>query len=73
MYFSLSYYEYTVAKEAMEMALTLSGLKIELVGALGKRTRFQLKSLAQLQLKVFARIFFVKIKITRKNCLGRII
>ena len=36
----------------MKQAETLTGLKVELFGAVGKRTRFQQKELSQLVLKV---------------------
>ncbi|KAI3363427.1 hypothetical protein L3Q82_011572 [Scortum barcoo] len=51
-YISLNYYEYQTAKEHIKKAQELSGLHINMTGALGKRTRFQQKSLAQLILEV---------------------
>ncbi|XP_023819122.1 tetratricopeptide repeat protein 27 [Oryzias latipes] len=51
-YLSLTYYEYQAAKEHIRKAQELSGLSINLTGALGKRTRFQQKFLAQLILEV---------------------
>lgn len=51
-YINLSYYEYSSAKEHMRRAQELSGLTVNMTGALGKRTRFQQKSLAQLILEV---------------------
>uniref|UniRef100_A0A3B4B355 Tetratricopeptide repeat protein 27 n=1 Tax=Periophthalmus magnuspinnatus TaxID=409849 RepID=A0A3B4B355_9GOBI len=51
-YINLSYYEYSEAKEHVRRSQELSGLSVNLTGALGKRTRFQQKSLAQLILEV---------------------
>ncbi|KAM9364624.1 tetratricopeptide repeat protein 27 isoform 2-T2 [Pholidichthys leucotaenia] len=51
-YTSLSYYQYQQAKEHIRKAQELSGLNINMTGALGKRTRFQQKYLAQLILEV---------------------
>lgn len=51
-YTSLTYYEYQPAKEHIKKAQELSGLNINMTGALGKRTRFQQKYLAQLILEV---------------------
>lgn len=51
-YTSLTYYEYQPAKEHIKRAQELSGLNINVTGALGKRTRFQHKYLAQLILEV---------------------
>nr|XP_046256932.1 tetratricopeptide repeat protein 27 [Scatophagus argus] len=51
-YTSLTYYEYHPAKEHIQKAQELSGLNINMTGALGKRTRFQQKCLAQLILDV---------------------
>ncbi|KAM7385051.1 hypothetical protein PAMP_001149 [Pampus punctatissimus] len=51
-YINLTYYEYQPAKEHIKTAQELSKLNINLTGALGKRTRFQQKFLAQLILEV---------------------
>lgn len=51
-YTNLTYYEYQAAKEHMKTAQELSGLTINMTGALGKRTRFQQNFLAQLVLEV---------------------
>ncbi|XP_076598355.1 tetratricopeptide repeat protein 27 [Chaetodon auriga] len=51
-YMRLTYYEYQPAKEHIKRAQELSGLNISMTGALGKRTRFQHKYLAQLILEV---------------------
>ncbi|XP_044070278.1 tetratricopeptide repeat protein 27 [Siniperca chuatsi] len=51
-YTSLTYYEYQPAKEHIKKAQEISGLNINMTGALGKRTRFQQKYLAQLILEV---------------------
>lgn len=51
-YTCLTYYEYQPAKEHIKRAQELSGLDINVTGALGKRTRFQEKYLAQLILEV---------------------
>nr|XP_020455566.1 tetratricopeptide repeat protein 27 [Monopterus albus] len=51
-YISLTYYEYQPAMEHIKKAQELSGLDINMTGALGKRTRFQQKHLAQLILEV---------------------
>ncbi|KAF0027625.1 tetratricopeptide repeat protein 27 isoform X1 [Scophthalmus maximus] len=51
-YMNLTYYEYQPAKEHIQKAQELSGLDINTTGALGKRTRFQHKNLAQLILEV---------------------
>ncbi|XP_056291647.1 tetratricopeptide repeat protein 27 [Pseudoliparis swirei] len=51
-YTSLTYYDYKPAKEHIKKAQELSGLDINMTGALGKRTHFQHKYLAQLILKV---------------------
>lgn len=51
-YTNLTYYEYQSAREHIEKAQELSGLSINMTGALGKRTRYQQKYLAQLILEV---------------------
>ncbi|XP_037638803.1 tetratricopeptide repeat protein 27 [Sebastes umbrosus] len=51
-YISLTYYDYQPAKEHIKKAQELSGLNINTTGALGKRTHFQQKNLAQLILDV---------------------
>ncbi|KAM7408112.1 hypothetical protein PAMA_002003 [Pampus argenteus] len=51
-YINLTYYEYQPAKEHINTAQELSKLNINLTGALGKRTRFQQKFLAQLIVEV---------------------
>uniref|UniRef100_A0A3P8S138 Tetratricopeptide repeat protein 27 n=1 Tax=Amphiprion percula TaxID=161767 RepID=A0A3P8S138_AMPPE len=51
-YTNLTYYEYQSAREHIEKAQELSGLNINMTGALGKRTRYQQKYLAQLILEV---------------------
>uniref|UniRef100_A0A8C7FWF1 Tetratricopeptide repeat domain 27 n=1 Tax=Oncorhynchus kisutch TaxID=8019 RepID=A0A8C7FWF1_ONCKI len=51
-YTSLTYYEYNPAKEHFQRAKELSGLNMNMIGALGKRTRFQQNFLAQLILDV---------------------
>lgn len=51
-YTSLTYYEYQQAKDHIKKAQELSGLSINMTGALGKRTHFQQKYLAQLILEV---------------------
>ncbi|XP_078129351.1 tetratricopeptide repeat protein 27 [Sander vitreus] len=51
-YTSLTYYDYQPAKEHINKAQELSGLDINMTGALGKRTHFQHKYLAQLILEV---------------------
>ncbi|KAM3606001.1 uncharacterized protein V6R79_008859 [Siganus canaliculatus] len=51
-YLNLTYYEYQAAKEHIKRAQELSGLTVSVTGALGKRTHFQQKYLAQLILNV---------------------
>ncbi|XP_029306440.1 tetratricopeptide repeat protein 27 [Cottoperca gobio] len=51
-YTNLTYYDYEPAKEHIKKAQELSGLNINMTGALGKRTHFQQKYLAQLILEV---------------------
>ncbi|KAM6956612.1 tetratricopeptide repeat protein 27 [Aplochiton taeniatus] len=51
-YTCLTYYEYRPAKEHVQRAKELSGLELNMTGALGKRTRFQQNFLAQLILEV---------------------
>uniref|UniRef100_A0A673KPX1 Tetratricopeptide repeat protein 27 n=1 Tax=Sinocyclocheilus rhinocerous TaxID=307959 RepID=A0A673KPX1_9TELE len=51
-YTCLTYYEYRRAKEHMQTARNLSGIDVNMIGALGKRTRFQENFLAQLILDV---------------------
>ncbi|XP_068574986.1 tetratricopeptide repeat protein 27 [Cebidichthys violaceus] len=51
-YTFLTYYEYQPAKDHIRKAQELSGLNINTTGALGKRTHFQQKYLAQLILEV---------------------
>ncbi|XP_057703701.1 tetratricopeptide repeat protein 27 [Corythoichthys intestinalis] len=51
-YLCLTYYEYQTAKEHIKKAQELSMLDINMTGALGKRTYFQQKYLAQLILEV---------------------
>ncbi|KAF7661306.1 hypothetical protein LDENG_00265090 [Lucifuga dentata] len=51
-YINLTYYEYQPAKEHIKKAKELSGLEINMTGALGKRTRFQQNYLPQLLLEV---------------------
>ncbi|XP_063730293.1 tetratricopeptide repeat protein 27 [Eleginops maclovinus] len=51
-YINLTYYNYKSAKDHIKKAQELSGLNINMTGALGKRTHFQQKYLAQLILEV---------------------
>ncbi|XP_077468904.1 tetratricopeptide repeat protein 27 [Stigmatopora argus] len=51
-YCCLSYYEYQTAKEHIKKAQELSKLDINMTGALGKRTYFQQKYLAQLIVEI---------------------
>ncbi|XP_030642227.1 tetratricopeptide repeat protein 27 [Chanos chanos] len=51
-YVALTYYEYRLAKEHFQKARQLSGLDVNMTGALGKRTRYQENFLAQLILDV---------------------
>lgn len=51
-YTCLTYYEYRRAKQHLQMAQNLTGLDVNMTGALGKRTRFQENFLAQLILDV---------------------
>ncbi|XP_043118753.1 tetratricopeptide repeat protein 27 [Puntigrus tetrazona] len=51
-YTCLTYYEYRRAKEHLQAARDLSGIDVNVTGALGKRTRFQENFLAQLILDV---------------------
>ncbi|KAJ8248502.1 hypothetical protein GJAV_G00242710 [Gymnothorax javanicus] len=51
-YTCLTYFEYRLANEHFRQARELSGLDINVTGALGKRTRFQQDFLAQLILDV---------------------
>lgn len=46
------YSEYLLAKDSFERARTWAGLQLELTGALGLRTKFQQKAVAQLRLEV---------------------
>lgn len=50
--YQLDYFDQQEALKAIEKALEIAGLNIVLDGALGKRTRFQQKSTAQLKLSV---------------------
>lgn len=50
--FHLAHFESEPAREALEHASRLVGLEVELIGALGRRTRFQQQSIAQLVLTV---------------------
>ncbi|XP_051578709.1 tetratricopeptide repeat protein 27-like [Myxocyprinus asiaticus] len=51
-YTCLTYYDYRMAKEHLQTARDLSGLDVNMTGALGKRTHFQENFLAQLILDV---------------------
>uniref|UniRef100_A0A671KMI1 Tetratricopeptide repeat protein 27 n=1 Tax=Sinocyclocheilus anshuiensis TaxID=1608454 RepID=A0A671KMI1_9TELE len=51
-YTCLTYYEYRRAKEHLQTARSLSGVDVNMTGALGKRTRFQENFVAQLILDV---------------------
>ncbi|GMR42934.1 hypothetical protein PMAYCL1PPCAC_13129 [Pristionchus mayeri] len=46
----MRYYEHEKASESLTAALSISGLRLELTGRMGKRTRYQQKELAQLVL-----------------------
>ncbi len=48
----LFYYEFDKAEEMMQKAIKAAGIEVEFGGALGKRTRFQQRDIAQLVLKV---------------------
>lgn len=51
-YYTLYYYEYSIAHEHFMSAQKTAGLSIELSGAMGKRTRFQQEAKAQIVLRV---------------------
>uniref|UniRef100_A0A668AQW6 Tetratricopeptide repeat protein 27 n=1 Tax=Myripristis murdjan TaxID=586833 RepID=A0A668AQW6_9TELE len=55
-YTSLTYYEYQSAKLHIQRAKELSGLEMNMTGALGKRTRFQQNFLAQLIMEVHRKV-----------------
>lgn len=50
--FHLAHFESEPAREALELAARIVGVEVELIGALGRRTRFQQTSIAQLVLTV---------------------
>uniref|UniRef100_A0A914C6U9 Tetratricopeptide repeat protein 27 n=1 Tax=Acrobeloides nanus TaxID=290746 RepID=A0A914C6U9_9BILA len=56
MYYHLFFYEYDEAKDCLSKAVSLAGFSFDLIGLLGKRTRFQQKDVAQLAVSVTSSI-----------------
>ncbi|GMS89937.1 hypothetical protein PENTCL1PPCAC_12112, partial [Pristionchus entomophagus] len=64
----MRYFEHEKSSEALSLALSTSGLKLELTGRMGKRTRYQQKELAQLVLDLTSSSSYGSLSPEEEDC-----